>query len=146
MPAGYVSKRKRNPHGIIRQTLRRALLTPEQSFESASSSRASQIRSSPVRCTTISIFPQGNRISIRRRTSGYKTAPAPPEPQVDDTSFETERDEDYEDVPHEDGAGECVGMVPKPETRPTKRSHTASKAAVSHHLELPCLVTDSSLF
>jgi hypothetical protein len=121
--------------------------------ESASSSRAStpfddaQLQSSADRHTSISIFPQGNRVSVRQRTSGYKTASEPPELQVDDTSFETEHDEDYEDVPHEDEAGEWVDMATKPETRPTKRSHMASKAAaVGPHLELSCLVTDSSLF
>ena len=127
--------------------------TPSGASESASSSRAStpfddaQLQSSPDRHTSFAIFPQGNRISVRQRKSGYKTASEPPELQVDDTSFETERDEDYEDLPHEDGAGEWVDMAPKPETRPTKRSHTTSKAAaVSPRLELSCLVTDSSLF
>lgn len=103
-----------------------------------SSSRAStpfenaELRSNAHPHTSISVFPQGDRltISVKRAVSGYKSASEPPvEMDV------TDRDEDYEDVSYQDAplsvadeADAWVDTMPKPETRPAKRSRTTDKA------------------
>ena len=62
---------------------------------------------------------------------------------MDATDVATDCDEDYEDVPYEDGAAAWVDIEPNPEERPTKRSCTEDKAtAVSLYFELSRPLSD----
>jgi hypothetical protein len=71
---------------------------------------------------------------------GHETAAGPPVPEVDATSFETDRSEDYEVSPYEDA---WVDVLPTPENPPAKRLRTAYKAtAVSSRFEQSCPFTD----
>jgi hypothetical protein len=81
---------------------------------------------------TVSIFPQRDRISIQEHVSGHKTTLEPPVPQdsaaLSATSVETDRDEDYEDIPYKDGEGTGTDILPQPGNPPVKRSRAAYKA------------------
>lgn len=60
------------------------------------------------------------------------------------TGVETDRDEEYQDVPYEDEAGPWVDVGPKPETPPAKRLRAAYRVAVvSLHFELSRRFTDN---
>ena len=62
---------------------------------------------------SISVFPEGNRISVKRAVSGYKSTSTPlVEMDVMDC------DEDYEDMPNE--GVPSVNTMPKPEKPPAK--------------------------
>ena len=62
---------------------------------------------------SISVFPEGNRISVKRAVSGYKSTLTPlVETDVMDC------DEDYEDMPNE--GVPSVNTMPKPEKPPAK--------------------------
>jgi hypothetical protein len=109
------------------------VLRPSTPSSVSASSRASTpfddtVPQSTVHRHTISIFPRGSRISVKEHVPGHGTALEPPVPQVDATSVETDRDEDYEDMPYEGGAEAWVDVSPKPEIPPAKRSRTAYKA------------------
>jgi hypothetical protein len=107
--------------------------SPSSGMSVSSSSRAStpfddaNLQSTADRHTSISMFPQGERMFVRQRLFGYKSAEA----------LETTGDEDYNDGPCEDWP--WVDEVPKSESRPAKRSCAPDKAAdVSLHFELSC--------
>ena len=71
--------------------------------------------------TSISVFPEGNHISVKRAVSGYKSTSTPlVETDVMDC------DKDYEDMPNE--GVPSVDMMPKPEKPPAKQSRTTDKS------------------
>lgn len=109
--------------------------------------------------TSISVFYQGSRTSARQHVSGNKPALEPPKLNatgvetvhnkelldLNATRVEIDRDEDYEDVPHEHEAGRCAS---NPEMPPTKRSRTAFKYkanTMSPYFELSHLFTECIL-
>lgn len=98
--------------------------------------------------TSISIFPQGSRLSVNV-SPHKKSTSGPPILHVGDTSFELpDRDEDYEDVPYEHGAGAWPDTVPEPEIPSAKRSCTRASdkaSAVSTHFYWSCPFADNIL-
>lgn len=91
---------------------------------------------SPTQHTSVSIYPQEDRLSLN--VLCYKSGSEPPCLQVEGTSIESDHDDNYEDVPYDDRE-ELADMVSEPEKPPAKQSCTTNKATfVSPYFKLSC--------